>query len=106
MDYVRNFIPLPLSPDDADEDQLMEPKDLLTYECKDEVALDEWVYDGHSIDDTPNYPDILSPLKNMCVYHFVSTPPTPILIYSSMMQFGPLARLFLPRRGHPRDHRS
>jgi hypothetical protein len=97
MDYVRSFIPLPLSPDDADEDQLMEPKDLLTYECKDQV--DEWVYDGHSIDDTPNYVGVLSPLKNMCVHHFVNSPP--ILDFSSMMQFGTLARLFLRRRGYP-----
>jgi hypothetical protein len=82
----------------------MEPKDLLTYECKDEVALDEWVYDGHSIDDTPNYHDILMPMKSMCVRYFVNTPS--ILIYSFMLQFWPLARLFLPRRGHPRDHRS
>jgi hypothetical protein len=103
MDYVRNFICLPLSPDDADEDQLVEPEDLLRYECKDELALDEWVYDGHSIDDTPDYDHILSPLKDMCVYYFVNIPS--ILIYLSMMQFGPLAWLFLRRRGHPGDHR-
>ena len=42
----------------------------MKHEYKDEVALDDWVYDGHSIDDTPNYGDVEPPLKDMYALHF------------------------------------
>lgn len=51
--------------DDANEDQNVEPKDVLNYEYKDEQVLDYWVYDGHSISDIPSYRDVGSPLKDM-----------------------------------------
>ena len=38
----------------------------MKYEFKDELALDDWVYDGHSIDDTPKCRDVEQPLKDMC----------------------------------------
>ena len=42
----------------------------MKHEYKDEVALDDWVYDGNSIDDTPNYGDVEPPLKDMYALHF------------------------------------
>ena len=51
--------------DDANEDQNVEPKDILNYDYKDEEVLDYWVYDEHSINDIPDYRDVESPLKDM-----------------------------------------
>ena len=41
----------------------------MKHEYKDELPFHDWVYDGHSIDDTPNYRDVESPLKDMCALH-------------------------------------
>jgi hypothetical protein len=58
MDYIRTLDPQVL-PYNADiEDQNFRPKDILNYEYKDELSLDDWVYDGHSTDDIPSYPDV------------------------------------------------
>ena len=47
------------------EDQNVEAKDILNYSYKDDQVLDDWAYDGHSIDDMPNYGDAESPLEDM-----------------------------------------
>ncbi|KAH9171873.1 hypothetical protein EDB89DRAFT_2070429 [Lactarius sanguifluus] len=52
-EHVRNLDPRVIPYDDANEDE------------DDELALDDWVYDGHSIDDTPNYSDVEPPLKDI-----------------------------------------
>ena len=65
VDNVRSFKhPITLY-DDANEDQNVEPKDILNYDYKDEEVLDYWVYDEHSINDIPDYRDVESPLKDM-----------------------------------------
>lgn len=51
--------------EDKNEDQNVEPKDILNYGYKDDQVLDLWVYDGNSVDDTPNCRDVESPLKDM-----------------------------------------
>jgi hypothetical protein len=58
--------------DNIDEDHKVKPEDILKYECKDELALDEWVYDGHTIDDVPNYRDVPPPLRDMYVHRFAN----------------------------------
>jgi hypothetical protein len=47
------------------DDQKVEPKEILNYSYEDDQALCDWVYDGHSIDDIPDYSDVESPLKDM-----------------------------------------
>ncbi len=47
------------------EDQNVEPKDILNYSYEDDQVLCDWVYDGHSIDDIPDYGDVESPLEDM-----------------------------------------
>ncbi|KAI9464114.1 hypothetical protein BJY52DRAFT_887425 [Lactarius psammicola] len=64
-DYVRNLYPQVIPYDDANEDKDVKLDEILKYEQKDELALDDWVYDGHSTDDTPNYPDVEPPLKDI-----------------------------------------
>ncbi|KAI9464115.1 hypothetical protein BJY52DRAFT_887632 [Lactarius psammicola] len=64
-DYVRNIYPQVIPYDDANEDEDVKLDEILKYEHKDELALDYWVYDGHSIDDTPNYGEVEQPLKDI-----------------------------------------
>ncbi|KAH9171881.1 hypothetical protein EDB89DRAFT_1851867 [Lactarius sanguifluus] len=57
-EYVRKLDPRVIPYDDAKEDKDVKLEEILKYEHKDELALDDWVYDGHSIDDTPSYGDV------------------------------------------------
>lgn len=64
-DRVRSFShPVTLSESD-NEDQNVEPEDILNYSHKDDPVRYDWVYDGHSIDNIPNYGDVESPLEDM-----------------------------------------
>jgi hypothetical protein len=65
VDYVRRFDPKVISYNDDDEDKSVQPGDVLKREYKDELSLDDWVYDGHSINDLPEHRDVAPPLKNM-----------------------------------------
>jgi hypothetical protein len=64
-DYVRNLDPQVIPYDDANEDKDVKLDEILKYEYKDELALAEWVYDEHSIDDAPNHGDVEAPLKDL-----------------------------------------
>ncbi|KAI9438361.1 hypothetical protein H4582DRAFT_257215 [Lactarius indigo] len=64
-EYVRNLDPLVIPYDDTNEDKDVKLEEILKYEHKDELALADWVYDGHSIDDTPNYGNTESPLRDI-----------------------------------------
>ncbi|KAH8987709.1 hypothetical protein EDB83DRAFT_2535566 [Lactarius deliciosus] len=64
-DYVRTLNPLVIPYNDSNEDQNIKVEDVLKHERMDALALGDWVYDGHSIDDTPNYPDVEPPLKDI-----------------------------------------
>jgi hypothetical protein len=74
VDYVRNLNPSVIEYNDAIEDQNVRPEDVLKYEYSDELSLDYWVYDGHSVDDIPDYRSVESPLKDMYVLDFVCEP--------------------------------
>jgi hypothetical protein len=105
VDYVQNLSPAVIPYDDASEDQNVKPEDILKYEYTDELALDDWVYDGHSTEDIPSYHDVKPPLKDMCALCFIFMPP-PFSSSNHAVQFRSLARLFLRRRRHPRDQRN
>jgi hypothetical protein len=68
-DYVRTLDPPAIPPTDANEDQNIGQGEVLKYAPEDDLLLDDWVYDGHSIDDTPNYRDVEPPLKDMYALH-------------------------------------
>ncbi|KAI9448651.1 hypothetical protein F5148DRAFT_1153428 [Russula earlei] len=52
--------------DDANEDQTTVVDEFIRlFEISDEPSLDYWVYDGHSIEDVPNYGNVESPLKEI-----------------------------------------
>ena len=65
MDYVRSLNPPVIPYNDVNEDQNVRLEDVLKYEYMDDLSLDNWVYDGHSIDDIPSYRDVEPPLKDM-----------------------------------------
>lgn len=65
MDYIRTFDSEAIPYNDDNEDKNVQPGDVLKREYKDELSLDDWVYDGHSIDDVPEHRDVEPPLKNM-----------------------------------------
>ena len=67
-DYVWSLNPSPafIPYNDANEDPNVKPEDILKHEHSEEVALEDWVYDGHSTDDIPKYGDVESPLRDMC----------------------------------------
>ena len=67
--YVRNLDPPVIPYDDTNEEQDVKLDEILKYEYKDELALANWVYDGHSINDAPDHGDVEAPLKDMCVLH-------------------------------------
>ena len=89
--YVRNLDPLVIPYDDANEDQDVKLDEILKYEYNDELALADWVYDGHSIDDAPDYGDVEAPLKDMYVLHSYLCSDSLIRVFQSR----PLARLLL-----------
>lgn len=65
MDYVRSLNPPVIPYNDANEDQNVRLEDVLNYEYMEDLSLDNWVYDGHSIDDILSYRDVEPPLKDM-----------------------------------------
>ncbi|KAI0249341.1 hypothetical protein BJV78DRAFT_1347821 [Lactifluus subvellereus] len=65
VNYVRDLDPPVIPYNDASEDQNVKPEDILKYEYTDELALDSWVYDGHSTEDIPSYRDVKPPLKDI-----------------------------------------
>jgi hypothetical protein len=58
-----------ISYNDSNEDQNVRLGDILKHGYKDELAIDDWVYDGHSTEDAPNYGDVEPPLKDMYILH-------------------------------------
>jgi hypothetical protein len=65
VDYARNLDSQVIPYNDDNEDQNIQPGDLLSYEYKDEQSLDYSVYDGHSSDYIPNCGDVDPLVKDM-----------------------------------------
>ncbi|KAN0140973.1 hypothetical protein V8E53_001417 [Lactarius tabidus] len=64
-DYVRTLDPPVIPSTDTNESQNVGQGEVLKYEPKDELPLDDWVYDGHSIDDPPIDRSVEPPLKDI-----------------------------------------
>jgi hypothetical protein len=71
VDYVRGLGRHVISYNDDDEDKGIQPESILNYGCKDELSVDNGMYDGHSIDNIPDYRDVEPPLKNMYVFIYI-----------------------------------
>jgi hypothetical protein len=88
VDYVRGLNPQITPYNDDNEDQNVQPGDVLNHGYKDELCLDYSVYDGRSTDYIPNCRDVDSPMKDMyalrlfaCLRNF---------LHSNALQFGSL----------------
>jgi hypothetical protein len=67
-DYVRSLDPPVIPYDDVNEDQNINPEDILKCDYTDELTLGDLVYDEHSTEDiprTPSYSDVEPPLRDM-----------------------------------------
>jgi len=64
-DYILGLYPRIIPYDDANEDQTVKAEDILKFETLEDLSLDYWLYDGHTIDDVPNYGDVGWPLKDI-----------------------------------------
>jgi hypothetical protein len=65
VNYVRGLSSSVIEYNDSAEEPNVKPENILKYEYRDELSLDLWVYDGHSIDDIPDYGNVGSPLRDM-----------------------------------------
>ncbi|KAI9438365.1 hypothetical protein H4582DRAFT_258574 [Lactarius indigo] len=63
--YIRTLDPPVIPYDDSNEDQDVKLGDILKHEYKDELTSEDWVYDGHSTVDTPEYGEVEPPLKDI-----------------------------------------
>jgi hypothetical protein len=88
VDYVRGLNPQITPYDDDDEDQNVQPGDVLNHGYKDELCLDYSVYDGRSTDYIPNCRDVDSPMKDMYALRFICMPRN--FLHPNAVQFGNL----------------
>ena len=71
MDYVRGFDNQVIPYKDDNEGQDVEPGSVLNFGYKNELSVDDGVYDEHSVYDIPGHRDIYPPLKDMYVLPFI-----------------------------------
>ena len=67
VDYIRGLDQKVIPYNDDNEDGDVQPESILNYGCKDELSVDNGMYDGQSIDDIPDQRDIEPPLKDVYV---------------------------------------
>jgi len=71
VDYIRSIDPEVIPYNEDNEDRNIPPGDVLNWEYKEELSLDDLVYGGHSMDDIPDHRDVELPLKDMYGLHFI-----------------------------------
>ena len=78
VDYAQSLDSQIISYNDDNEDQNVQPEDILNHECKDDLSLDYSVYDGHSTlhstEYIPKCGDVDSPMKEMYVICLICVP--------------------------------
>ena len=89
VDYVRSLDPRIIPYNDDDEDQNVQPGDVLKPGYEDELCLGYSVYDERFTDyHIPNCGDIDSPMKDMYALRFICMPRN--FLHPSVLQFGNL----------------
>jgi hypothetical protein len=76
VNYIRSLDPQVIPYNDDNEDQTVQPGDILNHGYKDELSLDYSVYDEHSIDHIPNCRDIDPLVEDMYALRLMSLPRT------------------------------
>jgi hypothetical protein len=72
VDYARS-LDSPIIPyNDDNDEQNVEPRDILNHEYKDEQSLDYSVYDRHSTEYSPKGADVDPPMKDMYAVRLIS----------------------------------
>ena len=74
MDYIRGLDPQIIPYNDDNEDQNVQPGDVLNHGYTDELSLDYSIYDGHSTEYIPNCGDFNTPMKDMYAVRLICMP--------------------------------
>jgi hypothetical protein len=76
VNYIRSLDSQIIPYNDGEEDQTVQPEDILNHGYRDELSLDYSVHDGHPTQYLPNCHDVGSPMKDMYALGFICTPLT------------------------------
>lgn len=71
VDYIQSIDPEVIPYNEDNEDRNIQPGDVLNWEYKEELSLDDLVYGGYSMDNIPDHRDVEPPLKDMYGPHFI-----------------------------------
>ena len=74
VNYIRSLDSQIIPYDDDNEDQTVQPEDILNHGYRDELSLDHSVYDGHPTHCPPNCRDVGSRVKDMYALGFICVP--------------------------------
>ena len=74
MDYVRSLDPQIIPYNDEDEDQHVQPGEILNHRYRDELSLDSSVYNRHPTSNISNCRDVDPPMKDMYAVRFICMP--------------------------------
>ena len=72
--YIRSLDPQITPYDDDNEDQSVQPGDVLNHGYKDELSLDYSMYDGHPTDYITNCGDVGPQMKDMYTVRLICMP--------------------------------
>jgi hypothetical protein len=75
-DYILSLDPQITPYNDDNEDQNVQPGDVLNHGYKDDLSLDYSMYDGHSTDYIPNCGDVNPSMKDMYAVRLICMPRT------------------------------
>jgi hypothetical protein len=76
MDHIRCLDPQVIPYNEDNEDQNVQPGDVLNHGYKDELSLDCSMYDGNSTECFPNCDNVVSPMKDMYAVRLICIPRT------------------------------
>ena len=76
VNYIRSLDSQIIPYNDDNEDQTVQPEDILNHGYRDELSLDYSVYDGRPTHYLPNCHDVGSPVKDMYALDLICTPLT------------------------------
>jgi hypothetical protein len=71
MNYVRGLGNQVIPYKDDNEVQDVDPGSILNFGYRNELSVDDGMYDGHSVYDVPGHRDVCPPLKDMYVIPFI-----------------------------------
>jgi hypothetical protein len=85
VDYIRNLSPQIIPYNEDNEDENVQPGDVLNYEHKDQLSFDCLAYAERSIDHIPNCGNVDPPMKDMYAVCLICTPSCVLISESAVV---------------------